>query len=157
MSKAQFKALVKGVVDEIGGRAVDGALQDFLNQRFPADGARFQAIEAMVRQGVAEGWMCEREYGAIRFGRVIDSDPELAGHSIDVVHMDNVVGPHHRHPLGEIDMVMPVDAGARFDGTSRGWKVYGPDSAHCPTVSDGRAYVLYLLPDGQIDFTGKKK
>ncbi|MDD2670713.1 DUF4863 family protein, partial [Zoogloea sp.] len=29
----------------------------------------------------------------------------------------------------------------------------GPGSAHRPTVSHGRAYVLYLLPEGQITFT----
>ncbi|WP_369289727.1 DUF4863 family protein, partial [Ramlibacter sp.] len=26
-------------------------------------------------------------------------------------------------------------------------------SAHCPTVTAGRALVLYLLPEGQIQFT----
>jgi hypothetical protein len=28
-----------------------------------------------------------------------------------------------------------------------------PGSAHRPTVSQGRALVLYLLPQGRIDFT----
>jgi hypothetical protein len=70
-----------------------------------------------------------------------------------VVRMENIVGPHHRHPDGEIDMVMPITEGARFDGTPRGWKVYGPDSAHKPTVTEGAAYVLYLLPGGKIEFT----
>ena len=28
-----------------------------------------------------------------------------------------------------------------------------PGSAHRPTVSNGRALVLYLLPEGRIDFT----
>ena len=31
--------------------------------------------------------------------------------------------------------------------------VCGPDSAHYPTVSEGRALILYLLPDGRIEFT----
>lgn len=31
--------------------------------------------------------------------------------------------------------------------------VYGPSSAHAPTVTSGRALVLYLLPEGQIEFT----
>lgn len=42
---------------------------------------------------------------------------------------------------------------ARFDGRPAGWCVYGPGSAHRPTVSGGRALVLYLLPQGQIQFT----
>ena len=31
--------------------------------------------------------------------------------------------------------------------------VYGPDSVHSPTVTVGQALILYLLPDGAIDFT----
>jgi hypothetical protein len=70
-----------------------------------------------------------------------------------VVDMDDCIGPHHRHPNGEIDLVMPLTPDARFDGQGAGWKVYPPDSAHRPTVSQGRALVLYLLPDGRIEFT----
>jgi hypothetical protein len=55
--------------------------------------------------------------------------------------------------LGEIDLVMPLDADAQFDGHGAGWVVYGPDSVHRPTVAQGRALVLYLLPDGAIEFT----
>ena len=62
-------------------------------------------------------------------------------------------GPHHRHPNGEIDMIMPLTENAKFDGRGIGWLVYGPDSAHSPTVSGGKALVLYLLPEGAIDFT----
>jgi hypothetical protein len=57
------------------------------------------------------------------------------------------------HPEGEIDLVMPVDGDARFDGRPAGWVVMPPGSAHRPTVSQGRALVLYLLPNGRIDFT----
>ena len=32
-------------------------------------------------------------------------------------------------------------------------RVYPPGSAHRPTVAQGRALVLYLLPEGQISFT----
>jgi hypothetical protein len=34
-----------------------------------------------------------------------------------------------------------------------GWCVNEPGSSHCPTVTDGEALVLYLLPDGEINFT----
>jgi hypothetical protein len=67
--------------------------------------------------------------------------------------MNDLAGPHHRHPKGEIDLIMPIDPGAKFDGQPAGWLVYGPDSAHSPTVTGGRALVLYLLPEGQIEFT----
>jgi hypothetical protein len=54
---------------------------------------------------------------------------------------------------GEIDLVMPLSGPARFDGRGAGWVVYGPGSAHRPTVRGGKALVLYLLPGGAIDFT----
>ena len=67
--------------------------------------------------------------------------------------MCNLAGPHHVHPNGEIDLIMPLDATAQFDGHGAGWLVYPPGSAHPPTVTGGRALVLYLLPDGAIEFT----
>lgn len=67
--------------------------------------------------------------------------------------MADIEGPHHRHPAGEIDMVMPINPAATFDGIGRGWKAYEPGSAHRPTVRGGRALVLYLLPGGSIEFT----
>jgi hypothetical protein len=97
--------------------------------------------------------MCSREAGGIRFGRVIKPGPDTQGFSVDVVEMKDIKGPHHRHPNGEIDMIMPLTPTAKFDGRGAGWMVYGPDSAHSPTVSDGRALVLYLLPQGAIEFT----
>ncbi|NJO12180.1 MAG: DUF4863 family protein [Gammaproteobacteria bacterium] len=66
--------------------------------------------------------------------------------------MNEVVGPYHRHPLGEIDLVMPFTKGVTFDGRGAGWRVYGPNSSHSPTVAGGRALILYLLPGGQIEF-----
>ena len=70
--------------------------------------------------------------------------------------MQDIAGPHHTHPLGEIDLVMPLEGEACFDGQPAGWLVYPPGSAHHPTVSQGRALVLYLLPEGQIQFTRSK-
>ncbi len=50
-------------------------------------------------------------------------------------------------------MIMPVTAEAPFDGKGRGWCVYEPGSAHHPTVTNGEALVLYMLPGGNIEFT----
>ena len=54
---------------------------------------------------------------------------------------------------GEIDLIMPLEGDALFDGHPAGWLVCPPGSAHRPTVSQGRALVLYLLPQGRIEFT----
>jgi hypothetical protein len=37
--------------------------------------------------------------------------------------------------------------------SAEGWPVYGPGSAHHPTVTGGRAVALYLLPGGAVRFT----
>ena len=152
MSLEDFQSLIGEVTGAISGREVSGALADELNARFPADGATFKSIQAACEAAVAEGWMCDREMGGIRFGRVIK---DVDGFSVDVVRMKDVVGPHHRHPNGEVDMVMPLSGDAKFDGSGAGWVVYEPDSAHKPTVSGGEALVLYLLPGGAIEFTGQ--
>ena len=110
-------------------------------------------VLAACRAGIDEGWMCNREAGGIRYGRVVKPGPATHGFSVDVVEMNDVAGPHHRHPNGEVDLVMPLEGDARFDGHGAGWVVYGPGSAHRPTVSGGKALVLYLLPDGAIEFT----
>jgi hypothetical protein len=48
---------------------------------------------------------------------------------------------------------MPLTPGAKFDGHGAGWVGYPPGSEHPPTVSDGAALVLYLLPEGAIEFS----
>lgn len=153
MTQEEFQERIARITSAIAGKPLDGALQTELNARFPAGGTDYQAIIDACRDAIAAGWMCEREAGAIRYGRVIRPGPGTDGFSVDVVDMDDIAGPHHRHPNGEIDLVMPLTDGARFGGHGAGWVVYGPDSAHRPTVSNGRALVLYLLPDGAIEFT----
>jgi hypothetical protein len=150
---SEFTQLIRGVTSEISERALDKQLEAHLNQVLPASGSTFQRIFDACRAAIAEGWMCQRTAGGIRYGRVLKPTPDLNQFSVDVVEMNEVMGPHHAHPKGEIDMVMPIDADAEFDGHKAGWLVYGPDTAHRPTVKKGRALVLYLLPDGAIDFT----
>ncbi len=148
-----FKKLIGAITGRIAGRALDAQLEQELNTSFPADGPDVRAVLDACQAGIAAGWMCSREAGGIRFGRVIRPGAETHGFSVDVVDMQPVAGPHHRHPNGEIDLILPLEAGARFDGRGIGWLVYGPDSAHRPTVTQGRALVLYLLPAGAIEFT----
>ena len=152
MTPMGFKALLAPVARLVAGRALDATLQGELNRLFPSAGSEFQAIFAACRAAIADGWMCSREAGGIRYGRVIKPDAALASCSVDVVEMKDLAGPQHRHPHGEIDMIMPLDAGATFDGHPAGWLVYAPDTSHSPTVAGGSALVLYLLPQGAIEF-----
>jgi hypothetical protein len=153
MTSNEFAALVAPITGWIGDRALDASLEADLNRTFSPDGPLFQSVVDACRAGVAAGWMCNREGGGIKYGRVVKPGEASHGFSVDVVEMENLAGPHHRHPEGEIDMIMPLSGSARFDGRGAGWLVYGPGSAHCPTVSEGKALVLYLLPKGKIEFT----
>ena len=153
MNTETFQQLIRQVTDHIGKRPLDTALQDDLNSTFPAGGQVFTDIVNACKTGIAEGWMCQYEAGGLRYGRVVKPSADLNGFSVDVVDMKDIAGPHHRHPNGEIDLIMPVDENACFDGRSAGWLVYGPDTAHSPTVTKGQALALYLLPEGAIEFT----
>ncbi|MBV7484200.1 DUF4863 family protein [Bordetella sp. BOR01] len=150
---APFHHLMRRITAPIAGLPLDESLQARLNREMGSDSDLYREVFAACRQGVAEGWMCSREGGGIRYGRVVKPDEGLDGFSVDVVDMDSLAGPHHAHPQGEIDLIMPLDEAARFDGHGAGWLVYGPGSAHRPTVTGGQALVLYLLPAGAIEFT----
>ncbi len=153
MNIERFLALIKPVAEAVAAHPVVPELGDELERRFPPDGGEFRAIESACHEAIADGWMCAQGGAGRRFGRVIEPGPQTRELSVDVVDLTDIVGPHHRHPNGEICMVMPVTPGARFDGKGAGWKVYPAGSAHRPTVTDGRALVLYMLPAGQIEFT----
>lgn len=155
MSKQQFLDTVSKIADEIGGQPLDAALADALNARFPADGEVFTALKALCAEGEADGWLMQREAGGVKFGRAVKPGTDAGKFSVDVVRMRDVKGPHHVHTTGEIGAVMRIDGEPKFDGFPEGWYVYGPGSDHHPTVAGGDAYVLYLLPDGAIEFTGR--
>ena len=149
----QFRSLVADLAAQLAGRPLDAELGRWLNAQHGAGTPVYEGLKTACEAGVAAGWLCNREGGGIRYGRIFKPAPDLHGFSVDVVDMEDIAGPHHVHPLGEIDLVMPQQGDARFDGQPAGWLVCPPGSAHRPTVSDGRALVLYLLPEGQIQFT----
>ncbi|MDH3537046.1 MAG: DUF4863 family protein [Gammaproteobacteria bacterium] len=153
MPSTEFRRQIAVLTTQLAGRELNRNLQDWLNAEHGADSVTFRQLEASCHQGIEEGWLCQHEAGGIRYGRVFKPVDDLQGFSVDVVDMENLVGPHHSHPNGEIDLVMPQQGDARFDNNAAGWVVYPPGSAHYPTVTDGRALVLYLLPGGSIEFT----
>lgn len=148
----KFTRLLAEVTVAIAGQPLDAALEARLNAGFPAAGDYFRAVRKACAEAVAAGWMCQQGEGSRKFGRILQPAAATHGFSVDVVDITDLVGPHHRHPTGEIDMIMPLDAAALFDGRGEGWLVYPPGSAHRPTVSKGRALILYLLPNGEIEF-----
>jgi len=150
---AALRERIASLCAEIAGKALDAELDRWLNQQHGAHSTSYQRLKAACVQGVAEGWLCQYEGAGLRYGRVFKPADDLHGFSVDVVDMQDIAGPHHVHPEGEIDLIMPLDEGALFDGRPAGWMVAPAGSAHRPTVSQGRALVLYLLPQGRIEFT----
>lgn len=148
-----FRLQIAAFTRPLAGRPLDAALDTWLNEQHGPGSESYQALKRACEDGVAAGWLCNREGGGIRYGRIFKPADDLHGFSVDVVDMQDIAGPHHTHPNGEIDLVMPLDGDARFDGRPAGWVVMPAGSAHRPTVTQGRALVLYLLPQGAIDFT----
>ena len=153
MDVSSFQQLISRVTGEIANRPLDTALESWLNAEHGAGSDLYQQIFDACQIGVRDGWLCNREGGGIRYGRVLKATDATHGFSVDVVDMHDIAGPHHVHPNGEIDLIMPLSGDACFDGRPAGWCVYEAGSAHSPTVSRGRALVLYLLPQGAIEFT----
>ena len=153
MTPDKFRSQIAALTSQLAGRAIDADLDAWLNREHGAGSATYAELKASCEAGVAEGWLCNREGGGIKYGRIFKPAEDLHGFSVDVVDMADIAGPHHVHPNGEIDLHMPLEGDATFDGRSAGWVVMPPGSAHRPTVRQGRALVLYLLPQGAIEFT----
>jgi hypothetical protein len=152
MCPQDFQRLITRVTAQLAGRPVDASLGEWLNTAWPVGSQTYDELASACRTGVVEGWLCDREHGGIRYGRIIKPTPDTHGFSVDVVDMQDIAGPHHVHPHGEIDLIVPLTDSATFDGHPAGWCVYEPGSAHRPTVAHGQALVLYLLPQGAIEF-----
>jgi len=152
-AQTDFRQLLVPVTAFAQGRRLDATLQRELNLQFPPAGELFQGVVQACHAGIAAGWMCREGDSKRRFGRIFEAAEATHGFSIDVVDITDLVGNHHRHPTGEIDMIMPVTPEAKFDGNGAGWLVYAPDTGHRPTVTAGRALILYLLPEGKIEWT----
>jgi hypothetical protein len=155
MSQQEFAKAVAEIAQSVGDAPLDAALEARLNADYPPGSPAFDRLAALCAQGEAEGWLMAREAGGIRFGRAIKPGEGAGRFSVDVVRMRDVKGPHHVHTTGEIGAIFPLEGAPKFDGRGRGWYVYGPGSDHHPTVEGGDAHILYLLPEGAIEFTGR--
>lgn len=111
-------------------------------------------ISAELKALLADGKICDKGAPPVRYSRVAKAIEATRHFSIDTVHMDGP-GPHHVHPLGEANWCIALDGDPRFDGQPEGWVVMPPGSGHVPTVSGGTMLIVYLLPQGQIQFTGR--
>ncbi len=64
------------------------------------DVERFREAIAPLTEAIARTVIDQRLAAELerRFGRVIEPGPKSGGLSVDVVDLEDVAGPHHRHP-----------------------------------------------------------
>ena len=124
-----------------------------LRRDFPEDGPFVQRLRSAMEQALDSGAICNRGEPPVRWSRVFKAGEESRGFSADAVLM-SAPGPRHRHPNGEIDLCFALEGEPAFDGNPPGWTVYPPGSEHVPSVSGGTMLILYLLPQGAIEFSG---
>ena len=147
--KTAFHQALADLTAQLAGKPLDAALAQWLNTAHGPTSTTYQRLREACRQGVREGWLCEREGGGIRYGRVFKPEDALHRFSVDVVDMQNIAGPHHTHPRGEIDLIMPLEGNAVFDGHPAGWCVYPPDRPHHPRWLTAERWCCTCCPRGR--------
>ena len=148
-----FLASLKPVLDVVTTLSpLDVDAADKLHKLLPLSSAPMKQLREVMRRGVTEGWLCDRENAGVKYSRVQKAGD--GGWSVDAVHMATAA-LGHTHPKGEIDLCFSVDGHARFDGNLEGWVVYGANTWHVPTVESGAMDILYFLPGGAIAFGEK--
>lgn len=85
MDVPQFEQLIAGISSSIAGQPLDAALAARLNAEYGPGSAAYEALFSACREGVRDGWMCNREGGGIRYGRVLKATDATHGFSVDVV------------------------------------------------------------------------
>ena len=122
-----------------------------LNARFDPQGQEAAALNVALKALLDEGRIADRGELPVRWGRVAKPSEESLGFSIDVVLM-NGPGPRHRHPLGEVNYCIALEDSPTFQDQGPGWVVESPGSEHVPTVAGGLMLIVYLLPEGSMEF-----
>lgn len=122
-----------------------------LEGRFDPHGEPARTLNATLRDLLEAGSIADRGKPPLRWGRLAGAGEPTRGFSIDVVEM-SAAGPRHRHPRGEVNYCVALDGEPTFDGSPAGWVVEPPGSTHVPTVKGGTMLIVYLLPEGEIEF-----
>lgn len=151
--KAELMERVRRLCDEIRAMPLDAALEARLNREYGAGTEAYARLVTLLKVGVEEGWAAYADIDGkdYRRGRIAEPSDETAQMSVESGLLRDVKGQYHCHTKGEINMIVPLEAGAQFCGHGAGWRVFPPMSEHFPTVS-GRALMMYFLPGGEIEY-----
>ena len=127
------------------------AARTTLESRLDPAGAEARELNAELVRLLDEGKIADRGELPVRWGRVSKASDETMQFSIDVVLMTGP-GPRHRHPRGEVNYCVALEGSPTFEAQPPGWVVLGPETTHVPTVEGGKMLIVYLLPQGEIEF-----
>jgi hypothetical protein len=148
-------------------------MERWLNANLGPQSALYADLARSITAGVAEGWAADTEIAGpnLRRSLVAAPTPETFYFSLTAVYLnsrdarvfddgDEVMrAGRHGHPYGEINLVVPVDAGAQLKGLQgwqgAGWTAPDPASWHHPEVRGGALISLTYLPAGRIAFEAK--
>ena len=144
-------------------------MERWLNEMYGGSSALYQDLSRLIKIGVEEGWAANQE----RRSRILEPSAETFQFSLTAVYMnsdaprgfkdeddrDVLRGQYHGHPYGEINLVVPLDAGAGLKGLQGwqgpGWTAPEPGSRHFPEVRGGAVIALFYLPAGRISYDFK--
>lgn len=146
---------LKRVLDDIAGDPLSPALETKLNARYGVGTTDYATLSQLLLSGVEEGWAAYADIAGdpdYRRGRIQEPCDENHRISVESGLLRDVKGQYHRHTTGEINMIIPIDPDGKFCGQGAGWKVFAPMSEHFPTVTGGQVLIMYLLPEGRIEY-----
>ena len=85
--KTAFHQALAALTAQLAGKPLDAALAQWLNTAHGPTSTTYQRLREACLQGAREGWLCEREGGGIRYGRVFKPEDALHRFSVDVVDL----------------------------------------------------------------------
>lgn len=148
-------------LDEVRNRTAGEELENWLNTKYGPGSAVYDDLARLITAGVRAGWAANIEVDGPKYRRSRIAEPCEILHyfSVTAVYMDSVPpyrGQYHQHPYGELNLVVPLDAGAKLMGPrgwcGPGWTAPGPGSQHYPEVQGGALIALFYLPAGRISY-----
>jgi hypothetical protein len=104
----------------------DPELQAQLDATFPLAGPELTALKRLVREGVEAKWLCERENGGVRYGRLAK---DAHGFSIDTVRTPT--------PTGSSTSASPWTARRASTAAPRAGRCTPPTPGTCPPSRAG--------------------
>ncbi|WP_201699170.1 4-hydroxylaminobenzoate lyase [Paraburkholderia hiiakae] len=168
-SKDELIARLIPFLQEVKDMTAGIETEQWLNEKYGLESELYQELARLITLGVKEGWAADIEVAGPRYRRslVVAPSAETFFFSATAVLLDSTDNAQHNpegsfradfhfHPYGEINLVVPVSAGAALAGPNGwcdgGWTAPAPGSRHFPEVKGGAVISLTFLPAGRIAF-----